>query len=185
MSADSAWSRFREWCGESPWARRVLIVAVVGAVVVWLFRPAKPDFLAWFDQTVEAEWRVKYLPVEDAIAHLESGKPYLYDSESGGANYDRSFVLPLLQRLTSETGVHWLGLAYPDDPDRLFAVIGRLPEDAAGQAKVRRILKEEDEKFAGAIFDQWGHHWLGIDYFTPEDVEGQLGEFLEQNFPSK
>ena len=166
---------------ESVRVRQALLLAAAIAGLVWFFRPARPDFLAYFDHTVDAEWRPNYLAV-DAIAHLQGGRRYQFDPDFGDVDYDQSFLLPLLVRLRDEAGIHWEGLAYPDEPERLYAVIGLLPAGGAARDRVREILKDEDEAFAGAIFDQWGHRWLGLDYYAPEDIDPQMERFLKENF---
>jgi hypothetical protein len=154
----------------SGWLRTGLLLAGVGAVLVWLFQPPKPDYHAWFDKTVDIDWRTAYLPAGDAVAHLQSGKPYQYDPDFNDVDYDRSFLLPLLTRLHEETGMNWEGLAYPDEPDRLYAVVGLLPEGNAAQIRVRQILNEADD-------------WLGLDYYTPDQVDPEFDQFLKENFP--
>lgn len=181
MSTASSRTVFGTRLFDSPRVRQVLLLAAAIAGLVWFFRPAQPDFLKWFDHTVDHEWRPVYLSVE-AIAHLQSGKPYQFDPDFDEVDYDQSFLLPLLMRLRDEVGIHWEGLAYPDEPERLYAVIGLLPAERSARGRIEAILKEEDEKFAGAIFDQWGHRWLGLDYYSPDDIDPEMERFLKENF---
>ena len=167
--------------GPSSW--RWLLVLVIGMLHSGC-EQKKPDFAAAFDKEVSTKWLPGSTQVE-AIEFIEKGGLYNYDpedSEDLADNYDQTFLLPLMKRLRDETGLTLIALTRPEEPNVTFAVIAALPEDEATHTKIHAIFKESEAAFGGAIFDQWGHSWLGIDYYNPEDMTGEHGEFMKKNF---
>lgn len=141
-------------------------------------RPAS-DPEAAFDRTA-LEWQQSATLV-DPIEFLESGHAYNHDPEiHPGGDYDREFFVPLLKRLRREARLEFIGVVDEEDPQRLFAVLSPLPASEPQRNDVRRILEDEQRRFAGLVFDQWGHAWLGLDYVHPDDAAALEGSQKER-----
>lgn len=148
-----------------------LFVGVALGVAVLVFGPFRkrtPDYAAAYDRQIEEQWLVSFQKV-DAIDYLEKGGLYNYDPEFSEANYDKSFFLPMLIRLNGEEKLNFTGLISPKLPNELYGVIAELPGEPAARERIRTIIRDEESRFKGAVQDRFGHRWLDLDYFEPDD----------------
>lgn len=125
------------------------------------------DMEAQFDREVETKWKTKWQWV-DAIPHFHRGGFYMDDSEGQGPRYDRPHVVPLLTSLHDEFALQWKAVVHQKDRSMTLALVAELPDDPSLRAKIDASLDRHQATFPGAILVQWGHHWLSLDFLTPE-----------------
>ncbi len=112
----------------------------------------------------------------EAIAFFEKGGRFFdFDQTS---DIDRKVVLPLLGRIREIAVTEQLVLLDSNDENRAFALVVKLPHDAATVDRIAQAVEEADATFAGLILQQWGRDWLVMDL-----VDQATYEFLKKNNP--
>ena len=128
------------------------------------------DHESRFDGEVEERWTRNSKLVVDAIQHLARGGSYVDTGDPEDPVLDRPHILPLLQRLGKECDLEWQAVLEETNQTRAWAVIAKLPNDAALRKRIEAALAREEKTFPGAIVQQWGHQWLSLDFLTKEQA---------------
>ena len=148
-------------------------VFVVGLLVLSLLSGCgekKVDYEKRFDTEVEERWSRDSKWV-DAIQHLSSGGSFVDLGEPEESPLDVPHVLPLLRRLAKEFSLEWQAITDEKDPTRVWVVVARLPDDLSIRKKIETVLEREQKTFPGAILQQWGHHWVSLDFLNQEQSD--------------
>lgn len=163
----------RRWMDWLTAAACVLVLAGCGTA-------PDSDAEAEFDKEVEQKWKVKW-PWVDAVPHFQRGGFYMDASDGTGPSYDKPHVVPLLTALAEEFGLHWKAVVHGKERGMTLALVAELPADPALRARIDASLDMHQASFPGSILVQWGHHWLSLDFLTPEQEAFLEGETSSTN----
>jgi hypothetical protein len=125
---------------------------------------------AAFDKQVETTWKKDWVWVE-GLQFLEKGGEYVDSGEPGDPKYDKSAVLPLLQRLAKQHGLKWTAICDKKKRSICLAIVGQFPDSDGARAAVMDTLNIEQKSFPMDILVQEGNRWLSLDFMTPEDAK--------------
>lgn len=125
------------------------------------------DLEAQFDKEVENKWKTQW-PWVDAIPHFQRGGFYMDASDGEGPRYDRPHVVPLLNALHQDFALQWKAVVHRKERKMTLALVAELPDDPSVRQKIDAALDEHQKTFPGSILVQWGHHWMSLDFLTPE-----------------
>jgi hypothetical protein len=127
-----------------------------------------------FDKQVDTLWK-KHWDWVDGLQFLEKGGDYVDSGEPGDPTYDKSHVLPLLKRISSEHGLKWHAVVDRKNRSFALAVVGQLPDADGVRKAVMDTLNEAQKDFPLDILVQEGNRWLSLDFMSRED-----SKFLEE-----
>jgi len=111
-----------------------------------------PTIAEQHDEQVESVW-IPGRSSTDAIAFLEQGG--IYENASTDEDIDRSYILPLMKRLSAESGLKTQVLL--DEPNVAFAIvvdISELTADDDRRAAVVDAIQQADDEFSGLLIDK-------------------------------
>lgn len=146
------------------------LIAMLAALLLtgcWAFDLG--DTKAEHDDYVEESIRVT--EQRKAVDFLSSGGVY-FDADDDVIKADQEIVLPLCQRLQSEFKLEPLILVETDDEQEYaYDLVVKVPADAVVRNSIQTAIQEADSRFEGSIETEWGHKWLSITLYGPDELE--------------